>query len=241
MRLLTRVLGIGLAVVLLIAGVGLFWVFFYSRDLPNIDTLTLFAPTQEAHVSDPCLPGASVAIPYESIGDNLRAALSVAEGSEEGPGLLAEMYHWLAGNVISHKGPYSWLISRTTFCAPSKNLTRQAREIRTAVQLERRFSRRELFTIFANRAWFGDGQVGVEAAAQHFFQKEPNRLQVEEAALLAGLIQRPAYLSPITHPDRALKRRNEVIDAMVEAHAIDPKEGQTAKGSALGVVGSSSR
>jgi membrane peptidoglycan carboxypeptidase len=109
------------------------------------------------------------------------------------------------------------------------------------VQLERRFSRRELFTIFANRAWFGDGQVGVEAAAQHFFQKEPNRLQVEEAALLAGLIQRPAYLSPITHPDRALKRRNEVIDAMVEAHAIDPKEGQTAKGSALGVVGSSSR
>jgi hypothetical protein len=107
MRLLTRVLGIGLAVVLLIAGVGLFWVFFYSRDLPNIDTLTLFAPTQEAHVSDPCLPGASVAIPYESIGDNLRAALSVAEGSEEGPGLLAEMHHWLAGNVISHKGPYS--------------------------------------------------------------------------------------------------------------------------------------
>ena len=127
-------------------------------------------------------------------------------------------------------------ISQSMFCAPAKNLTRQTEEIRMAVQLERRFSRRELFTIFANRAWFGDEQVGVEAASQHFFQKEPNELQAAEAALLAGLIQRPAYLSPFTHPDRALRRRNEIIDARVAQQAIDPKEGETAKASAPGIV-----
>jgi penicillin-binding protein 1A len=236
MRLMTRVLGIGLSVVALsVVGVAL-WIFVYSRDLPDISAMRAFAPTQTVQVSDPCLPAASVAIPYESIGDNLRAALRAAEGSEEGPGFLTEMHHEITGNVISHKSPYSWLISRTMFCAPSKNLTRQTGEIRTAVQLERRFSRRELFTIFANRAWFGEGQVGVEAASQHFFQKEPNQLQAGESALLAGLIRAPAHLSPFTHPDRALKRRNEVIDAMVVEHAIDPKEGEIAKASALGVV-----
>ena len=228
MRLMMRVLVLGLGVGALSVVGGAVWIFFYSRDLPDIKTLT-----------DPCLPAASTAVPYESIGDNLRAALRAAEGSEEGPGVLAEMYHEITGNVISHKGPYSWLISRTMFCAPSKNLTRQTGEIRTAVQLERRFSRRELFTIFANRAWFGEGQVGVEAASQHFFQREPNQLQAGEAALLAGLIRAPAYLSPFTHPDRALKRRNEVIDAMVAEHAIDPKEGEIAKARALGVVGRS--
>jgi penicillin-binding protein 1A len=240
MRLLTRVLGIGLAVVLLIAGVGFFWVFFYSRDLPDMNALAQYAPAQAIHVSDPCL-SPSVAIPYESIGNNLQAALRAIGPGEGDPGVLYQEYRGIADRKISYKPPLSSQISRSMFCAPSKTLNRRVGELRMAAQLERRFSRRELFNIFANRVWFGDGQVGVEAASQHFFQKEPDQLQAGEAALLAGLIQRPAYLSPFTHPDRALKRRNEVIDAMVEAHAIDPKEGQTAKSSALGVVGSSSR
>jgi len=114
-------------------------------------------------------------------------------------------------------------------------------ELRIAVQLERSYSRRELFTIFANRAWFGDGQVGVEDASQHFFHKEPEQLEVAEAALLAGLIRAPAYFSPFTHPDRALQRRNEVISAMVDAHAITVGDGEAAKATILGVEARSSR
>jgi len=105
-----------------------------------------------------------------------------------------------------------------------------------AAQLERRFSRQELLTIFANRAWFGHGQVGVQAASQYFFQKDPNQLQIGEAAMLAGLIRAPARLSPLAHPDRALERRNEVLDAMVARHAISAEEGAIAKASSLGVV-----
>jgi membrane peptidoglycan carboxypeptidase len=115
-------------------------------------------------------------------------------------------------------------------------LNRQVKELRTEAQLDRRFSRRELFTIFANRAWFGDGQVGVEAASEHFFKKEPNQLQVAEAALLAGLIRAPSHCSPLVHPDRALKRRNEVIDAMVATHAFSATEGEAAKATGIGVA-----
>ncbi|HEY6373448.1 MAG TPA: biosynthetic peptidoglycan transglycosylase [Candidatus Sulfotelmatobacter sp.] len=173
------------------------------------------------------------AIPYQSIGDSLQAALMAVEAGEDDPGVLYQEYRAIRDLKVSYKTPLSVRISRR---GPSKTLNREVAELRMAVQLERRFSRRELFTIFANRAWFGDGQVGVEAAWQHFFQKEPNQLQAGESALLAGLIRAPAYLSPFTHPDRALKRRNEVLDAMVEARAIGAAEGETAKASALGVV-----
>ncbi len=91
-------------------------------------------------------------------------------------------------------------------------------------------------TIFANRLTFGEDIVGVEPASQHFFQKEPNQLAVGEAALLAGLVRAPAYLSPVKHPDRALQRRNEVIDAMVETHAIGEADASTAKSGPLPIV-----
>jgi len=166
----------------------------------------------------------------------LRAALSAAEASEDDPGMATETYRRFTHNGGLHRATLSWHISRTMFCAPSRTINRQLDELRTAVQLERRFSRRELFTIFANRLMFGEDMVGVEPASQHFFHKEPNQLLVGEAALLAGLVRAPSYLSPIKHPDRALQRRNEVIDAMVEAHAISESEASTAKDGPLPIM-----
>jgi membrane peptidoglycan carboxypeptidase len=104
------------------------------------------------------------------------------------------------------------------------------------VQLERRFSWRQLLAIYANRTYFGDDLVGVEAASQHFFRKEPNQLEVGEAALLAGLVRAPGRLSPVKHSDRALERRNQVFYAMVAAHAIGAEVGKAAKVSPLGIV-----
>ena len=101
------------------------------------------------------------------------------------------------------------------FCSPEKSLVRHEKELRTALQLDRRFSRRDLFAIAANIYDFGEDQVGVQAASQYFFRKNPVDLSVSEAALLAGLVRAPSYYSAVTHPDRALKRRNEVLDAMI--------------------------
>ena len=233
MRVLLRVFVIVLGVIVLLATVGLGWVFFYSRDLPDINALAEFAPFQVMLVSDPCLKTTSVAVPHDLIGNNLRAALQAAEGGEESPGVLAQEYR---GDLKSPRGSVlSRQIARSMFCEPSKTLNRELKELRMAVQLERRFSGPDLFTIFANRAWFSKDLVGVEAASQHFFRKEPNQLQIGEAALLAGLLRAPSRFSPYEHPDRALQRRNEVIDAMVEGQTISESQGEVAKATGLGV------
>jgi penicillin-binding protein 1A len=216
--------------------VGLSWFFFYSRDLPNLKALAEFAPMTATHVSDPCLKTASIAIPYDSIGGNLKAALGVAEAREDGPGVFSERYRGLTNQERLRRAPLSWQIALTMFCEPSKALNRHIEEIRVAMQLERRFSRLDLLTIFANRIWFGEGLTGVQAASQHFFHKDPDQLLVGEAALLAGLAKAPSYLSSVNHPDRAIERRNEVIDAVVAAHAINSSEAETAKLAPLNIV-----
>jgi membrane peptidoglycan carboxypeptidase len=83
---------------------------------------------------------------------------------------------------------------------------------------------------------FGEDIVGVEPASQHFFHKEPNQLLIGEAALLAGLVKAPSYLSPTKHSDRALLRRNEAIDKMLETRAITESMASTAKASPLSLM-----
>jgi membrane carboxypeptidase/penicillin-binding protein len=212
MRTLVKVLfGLAAAVVILTI-VAVSWFFLYSGDLPDIGRLAQFAPATTTSVSDPCLEAASIAIPYEAFGANVRDALSAAE---------VEL-------------PLQ--ISRTMFCAPSKMLSRQLNEIRVSTRLERHFTQQELFTIYANRVFFGEGLIGVQSASQHFFQKNPSDLDIAEAALLAGLVKAPSYYSPLNHPDRALERRNEVIDAMVRAGTVTVSEAEAAKGVPIGIV-----
>jgi penicillin-binding protein 1A len=232
MRMLLKICLIALGALALALIVGLAWL-FGSRGIPDPEALAKFAPDTVAQVSDRCLKSASVAIPYASIGNSMRSALSAAEATEDDPGVLSEAFREFRGHPRPHRPVLSLQISRTMFCEPSKTLNGQLDDLRASVQLERRFSRRELFTIFANRLTFGENIVGVEAASQHFFHKEPNHLLVGEAALLAGLARAPSYLSPINHPDRALRRRNEVVDLMVEAHAITESEASAVKVSPL--------
>jgi len=234
LRLLPKICLIGLGAIALALITGIAWLFFYSRGLPDAVALAQFAPATVTQVSDPCLKSASLAIPYDSIGNNMRAALSAAEVEEDGPGVLTETYRGFRGRPS--RATVSWQISRTMFCTPAKQLNYDLNVVRVAVQLERRFSRRELFTILANRLWFSEDIVGVEGAAQHFFHKEPNQLLVGEAALLAGLVKNPNYFSPIKHPDRALRRRNEVIDKMLETRTINESMASTAKSSPLSIM-----
>lgn len=218
MRWLVRALLICVAVVILLCGFVGYWFLVYSADLPDVKALARYAPAQATRVSDPCLPGDSIAIPYDAIGYNLRAALNAVEGHER------------PRNVT-----LAYQIARTMFCLPSRQIDRELKEVRLSARLKRHFSPDELLTIYANRVSFGENLVGVEAASQNFFRKEPNQLDIAEAALLAGSIQRPAYLSPYKHPDRALQRRNLVLDAMVADRAISTEQGETAKMAGLGL------
>jgi len=213
---------------------GLLWFFFYSSDLPDTSRLKLFAPESSAQVTDPCLDAIVTAVPYDSIGANLHAALQSVAVSESDPNVLVTILRGFTGGARPARATLSYEVSRALFCeSPAGMLRRHVAEIRTAVLLERRFSRRELFTIYVNRAYFGEGMLGIRSASLRLFRKEPAKLTMAEAAMIGGLVRAPSHDSPIRHRDRALQRRNEVLDAMQAMGAISAKESEDAKATGL--------
>jgi penicillin-binding protein 1A len=120
------------------------------------------------------------------------------------------------------------------FCVTEGQLRRQVAEFRTAVDLERRYSRRQLFSRFANRVPLGSGRTGIAQRSEFYFRKNPAELDLSEAALLTGLIKGPSYDSPIKPADHALRRRNEVLDAMIENGSIRV-DGENAKAADLDI------
>jgi len=128
-------------------------------------------------------------------------------------------------------------LSRAFFLTPEKTVRRKLSEIMIALELEQKFSKQQIFEFYANRVDLGQrGSFtisGFAEAARAYFNKDLKDITLPEAAMLAGLIQAPSYHSPYRHPERALERRNTVLDAMVENHAITREEADKAKATPL--------
>lgn len=98
-----------------------------------------------------------------------------------------------------------------------------------AIKLERNFTKEEILTLYLNTVAFGDNVYGIRNAANTFFQKEPDRLNVQEAAVLIGMINGPGIYNPRTNPKRALDRRNLVLNRMVSKGYLAAAEGEALK------------
>ena len=229
MRLLAKLIVCILTLILFLGIIAFSWVFIYSRDLPDVRAIVQFAPTNAAQVTYPCSDNPVTAIPFNSIGTNLRAALVATEASDSDPGVVAELTEALRHDDHSRNVTLSLQISRMLFCRQSHALSQQSDEIRAAIRIERHYSHSELLTIYANMAYFGEGLTGIQAASRRYFEKDPANLSIPEAALLAGLLQGPSYYSPVKHPARALRRRDDVIDVMIANGSISSSEGENAK------------
>jgi penicillin-binding protein 1B len=124
-------------------------------------------------------------------------------------------------------------LARGFFLSPEKKYTRKVREIMITFQLEHRFGKQKIFEMYANQINLGQrGSFAINGfgeAAQAFFGKDLSRLDTAECAMLAGIIQSPNRLNPYRHPDRAMERRNLVLDSMVETGAITSTEAERAK------------
>ena len=124
-------------------------------------------------------------------------------------------------------------LARGFFLTPEKTIKRKLTEMLIAEELEQKFTKQQIFEFYAN--WVDLGQRGSFAisgfaeASKAYFNKDLKDITLPEAALLAGLIQRPSYLSPYRHPERALERRNLVLESMVETHAITREQADKAK------------
>ncbi|MBS1850751.1 MAG: PBP1A family penicillin-binding protein [Acidobacteria bacterium] len=144
---------------------------------------------------------------------------------------LLHQRHAQGGSTITMQ------VSRAFFLTPEKTVKRKLVEMLIAMQLEQKFTKQQIFEFYANRVDLGQrGSFtisGFAEASRSYFNKDLKDISLPEAALLAGLIQRPSYLSPYRHPERALERRNLVLDSMVETRAITPTQAEKAKATPL--------
>jgi penicillin-binding protein 1B len=124
-------------------------------------------------------------------------------------------------------------LARGFFLTPERTWSRKMREAVISIILEHRFDKQQIFTMYANEINLGQlGSFSVDGfgeAAQDYFGKDVRQLDLAECALLAGLIQSPSRLNPFRHADRAIERRNLVLDSMVETGAITKTQAEAAK------------
>ncbi|MGO9269866.1 MAG: penicillin-binding protein 1A [Terriglobia bacterium] len=126
-------------------------------------------------------------------------------------------------------------LSRRFFLTPEKSFRRKFQEALLAVQLERHFTKPQIFAMYANEVDFGSGNFGFEAASEFFFGKHVGELTLPEAATLAGIPNNSTVFSPLRHPERTLERRNRVLAAMLENGKITKAQYEEAKAAPLGL------
>ncbi len=216
----------------------------YSTDLPQVEQLEHYRPSSITELYDDqgrtigsfALQRRVVAS-YDDYPQVLRQALISIEDKD--------FYrHWginvwriagaayrdiRSGGRVQGASTLTMQLARNLFLSPDRSFHRKIQEALLAVQIERRFTKPQIFTLYANQIYLGHGVYGFEAASQFYFSKPAKQLTLEEAALLAGLPKSPSYYSPITHPDHAVKRRNLVINSMLEDGIITAQQAAAAR------------
>src|SRR5450432_1215738 len=138
-----------------------------------------------------------------------------------------------SGGKVQGASTLTMQLARDLFLSPDRSFHRKIQEILLAIQIERRFTKPQIFTLYANQIFLGHGVYGFEAASEYYYGKPAKNLTLEEAALLAGLPKGPSVYSPINHPDKALKRRNLVLNALLEDGKITAAQATAAKAKPL--------
>ncbi len=224
------------------AGAGLLLV--YTTDLPQVEELERYRPSSITELYDDhgrvigsfALQRRVIAS-YDDYPQVLRDALISTEDKD--------FYsHWginvwriagaayrdiESGGRVQGASTLTMQLARNLFLSPDRSFRRKIQEALLAVQIERRFTKQQIFTLYANQIYLGHGVYGFEAASEFYFSKPARRLTLDEAALLAGLPKSPFFYSPITHPDRAYKRRNLVINNMLEDGKIKAQQAIAAR------------
>ncbi|HWZ43713.1 MAG TPA: PBP1A family penicillin-binding protein [Candidatus Saccharimonadales bacterium] len=222
----------------------------YSTDLPQIDELERYRPSTATELYDDQgrVIGSfalqrRVLATYEDFPQVLRdAILSTEDKSFErhwGINLwrvIGATYRDMSsGSRSQGASTLTMQLSRNLFLSPERHFSRKIQEMMLAVQIERHFTKQQIFTMYCNQIFLGHGVYGFEAGAQYYFNKHARDLKMEEAAMLAGIPKAPSSYSPMNNPERALKRRNLVINNLLEDGKITAEEARRAKSTPLGL------
>jgi penicillin-binding protein 1A len=216
----------------------------YTTDLPQVEALEAYRPSSITELYDDhgrvigsfALQRRVVA-GYDDFAPALRDALISIEDKDfyRHSGInfwriVGAAYHDIqSGGKVQGASTLTMQLARNLFLSPDRSFHRKVQEAMLAIQIERRFTKPQIFTLYANQIFLGHGVYGFEAASEFYFGKPARQLTLAEAALLAGLPKGPGIYSPVNHPDRALKRRNLVINAMLEDGQITAAQAADAR------------
>ncbi len=220
----------------------------YTTDLPQVDALEAYRPSSITELYDDHgkVIGSfalqrRVVVGYDDFPPVLRDALVSIEDKDfyKHSGInfwriVGAAYRDIeSGGKVQGASTLTMQLARNLFLSPDRHWQRKVQEAMLAIQIERRFTKPQIFTLYANQIALGHGVFGFEAASEFYFSKPAKQLTLPEATLLAGLPKGPSYYSPINHPDRAQKRRNLVINAMVEDGKITVAQANDARSAPL--------
>ncbi len=242
--LLVSVLGVGL----LGAGAALGTLWYVAQDLPSLDMLQSYQPSQVTRVysDDRQLIGQfyierRLVTPIAQIPKNFINAVIAVEDARffEHPGLdfvgiaRAAWTNLRRGQRVEGASTITQQLARSLFLSSERTFTRKVKELILAYKIELILSKDQILELYINQIYFGQGAYGVAAATQTYYGKDLKGLTLSEAALLAGLPKSPNHYSPFRSPERAKKRQEHVLLRMEEAGFITPNERQEAVNAAL--------
>jgi penicillin-binding protein 1A len=222
-----------------VLGSGAYGFYRVTRNLPQISSLKDYQPSivTNLYADDGSLIAEyylerRIVVPLEKIPQTLIDAFVAAEDARffehEGIdffGILRALWKNIkAGGIVQGGSTITQQVTKSLLLTPERSYTRKLREAILAYRIEKYLSKKEILFLYLNQIYLGHGAYGVEAAAQNYFSKNVEELELAECAMLAGLPQAPSRYSPYSYPQRAKERQVYVLNRMVAAGYITTNE-----------------
>jgi penicillin-binding protein 1A len=224
-----------------------------SKDLPDYEVLAKYEPPvmTRIHANDGNMIAEfarerRIYVPFNAIPDRVVEAFISAEdknfyqhGGLDIQGILraavTNMSSAQSGRRMVGASTITQQVAKNFLLSSDQTVERKLKEAILAIRIERAFTKEQILELYLNEIYLGGGAYGVAAAAQTYWDKSLNELSIADCAYLATLPKAPSNYNPFRFPQRAIDRRNWVIDRMVENGFVTKEEGETAKAEPLGV------
>ena len=253
-RLIGYFFGIGTMLALIAAGAVAIFVSNLAKDLPDYEVLAKYEPpvTTRIHAVDGSLMGEfarerRLYLPIQAVPDRVKAAFLSAEDKNfyHHPGIdvqglgravITNLKNMGSGRRPVGASTITQQVAKNFLLSSSQTYDRKIREMLLAFRIEQAYSKDRILELYVNEIFFGLGAYGIAGAALTYYDKSVNELTVAEAAYLAALPKGPSNYHPFRYTQKAIERRNWVIDQMVANGYVSRDEGTKAKAEPLGVT-----
>ncbi|MEQ9245954.1 MAG: penicillin-binding protein 1A, partial [Nitratireductor sp.] len=252
-RLIGYFFGVGIVLALLVAAGIALYVGDLTKDLPDYEVLAKYEPpvTTRVHAADGALMAEfarerRLYLPIQAVPDRVKAAFLSAEDKNfyNHPGVdvtgLARAVVTNIQNLGSGRRPVgastiTQQVAKNFLLTSDQTMQRKIKEMVLSFRIEQAYSKDRILELYLNEIFFGLGSYGIAGAALTYFDKSVNELTLAEAAYLAALPKGPSNYHPFRYTERAIERRNWVIDQMVANGYATAEEGEKAKATGLNV------